>query len=445
MAGQSIQVLKGFISAKSPVYINRENMKIALDTLGCKLNQAETDILARQFIKTGHKLVSSVEEADIYVLNTCTVTHTADVKSRHFLRLAHRRNADAFLVAIGCYAQRVPRELTGIEGVSLVVDNTEKDNLLRLLEESGCLPKPALVQQGSVTGYETISRTRAFIKIQDGCSNYCSFCIVPLVRESETSLPANQVITDIRQRAAAGTREFVLTGTEIGTYSNNGVDLKSLLEKILNETEVDRIRLSSLQPGEISADLIAMWRNQRLCPHFHLSLQSGSDGTLKRMKRRYNTDEYQKAVSLIRATVPDAAITTDIITGFPGETEEEFEESYQFCRLIGFARIHIFPYSIRQGTEAAVMPEQIEKKIKKLRIQRLLALTRECAVNFNQRFSGKTMSVLWEQKSGGIWSGHTGNYIKVYTRNNDVLTGKLLSVKLGKAKKDGLWGECTGE
>ncbi|MFC2020200.1 tRNA (N(6)-L-threonylcarbamoyladenosine(37)-C(2))-methylthiotransferase MtaB [Chloroflexota bacterium] len=420
-------------------------MKIAFDTLGCKLNQAETDSLARQFAKAGHRLVNSVEEADIYILNSCTVTHIADAKSRHLLRLAHRRNAGALLVATGCYAQRVPQELTRIDGVSLVAGNTDKQNLLCLLEKSGCLGDLNSVQQDYITGDEPVTRTRAFIKIQVGCNNFCSYCIVPLVRGSETSLPADQVITEVRQQTATGIRELVLTGTEIGAYRDNGVNLKGLLENILSEADVDRLRLSSLQPVEISAELIGLWRNRRLCPHFHLSLQSGSDCVLRRMKRRYDINEYQTAVSLIRALVPDAAITTDIIAGFPGETQSEFEESYAFCRQIGFARIHVFPYSARPGTEAATMTNQITDKVKKQRNQNLQALARESARTFGQRFSGRTMPVLWEQQSGGIWSGYTGNYIKVYTQSDDDLTNKLLPAKLIKVRRDGMWGEIPGD
>ncbi len=416
-------------------------MKIALDTLGCKLNQAETDSLARQFAEAGHKLVSSVDEADIYILNTCTVTSTADAKSRHLLRLAHRRNAGALLVATGCYAQRAPQELTGIEGVGLVTNNAEKSHLLRLLGESGCLSSLTPLREDYPTGDEPAFRTRAFIKIQDGCSNLCSYCIVPLVRGRGKSLPADQVITEIRQRVADGAKEVVLTGTEIGTYNDNGLGLRGLLEGILAGTDVTRLRLSSLQPPEISSELIGLWADRRLCPHFHLSLQSGSDTVLKGMKRGYSVKVYQAAVSLIRALVPDVAITTDIIVGFPGETPAEFEESYDACRQMGFARIHVFPYSTRQGTEAAVMPGQVAAQARKQRNLNLLALAKECTGDFNRQFLDRTMAVLWEQQSGGIWSGHTGNYIKVYTQSDEDLTNQLLPVKLLKIRGDGVWGE----
>jgi len=409
----------------------RESMKIALDTLGCKLNQAETESLARQFAEAGHRLVSQVDEADLYILNTCTVTHIADAKSRHLLRLAHRRNPDALVVATGCYVQRVPQELAQIEGVGIVVGNDEKTHLLRLLQESGYLVSPNSTQEGSAASHDPGFRTRAFIKIQDGCNNLCSYCIVPLVRGRERSLPVDQVVTQIKQQVASGYKEVVLTGTNISSYNRDGVNLRGLLENILAETNVIRLRLSSLQPQEISPELVRLWRDSRLCPHFHLSLQSGSDEVLRRMKRRYYVDDYQKAVSLIRELVPDVAITTDIIVGFPGETEVEFEESYELCRRLQFARIHVFSYSPRSGTQASQLLQQISDKVKKRRSQKMLALAEESAENFRQQFSGKTMPVLWEKQCGdGVWSGLTDNYIKVHTKSSGDLTNKLLPVKL---------------
>ena len=331
--------------------------KIAFDSLGCKLNQAETELLSRQLAEAGYKLVSTAAEADVYVLNTCTVTHIADRKSRHQLRLAHRQNPDARLVAIGCYAERAPEELAQIEGVALVLGNDQKAQLLERLQESGCL--------SSVPSFQTSchydgGRTRSFIKIQDGCCNFCAYCIVPLVRGGEKSVPVDQVVAEVKQRVAAGTREVVLTGTEVGSYSCDGVNLKGLLERVLVETEVARLRLSSLQPQEVSPEFMRLWHDRRLCPHFHLSLQSGSDGVLRRMKRRYTTADYRRAVSLIRQVVPEAAITTDISPGFPGESEAEFKEGFDFCQQIEFARIQVFPYSLPRGPEAARMPEQVE-------------------------------------------------------------------------------------
>lgn len=423
---------------------SHKGMKVAFGSLGCKLNQAEIELLAKQFAEAGYHLVSSAGEADVYILNTCTVTHIADSKSRHWLRLAHRRNPGALLVATGCYAQRAPHELAQIDGVDLVLDNRQKPHLLRLLEESGRLSNPAPAG-GDHTAYPDL-RTRAFIKVQDGCNNFCAYCIVPLVRGREESIPVDQVIAEIKQRVAYDYKEVVLTGTEIGSYNYNGINLRGLLKHILAETGVTRLRLSSLQPQEISPELIGLWRDKRLCRHFHLPLQSGNDEVLSRMKRRYSTTDYQGTVSLIRALVPEAAITTDIIVGFPGETDEEFEQSYNFCRRMEFARIHVFPYSPRQETKAAQMPNQVEDRVKKQRSHRLLVLAQESALNFYQQFLGKVMTVLWEKQSGeGLWSGHTDNYIKVYTKSNKVLTNKLLPVKLVKIWRCGVWGELMDE
>ncbi len=415
--------------------------KVALDTIGCKLNQAETELLARQLAEAGYRLVSPADEADVYILNTCTVTHIADSKSRHRLRLAHGRNPDALLIATGCYAERAPQELAQIDGVGLVLDNDSKPHLLRLLEESGGVSNPACGQGNSTSSRYTGFRTRAFVKVQDGCNSLCAYCIVPLVRGRERSLPAQQVVTEVRHRIGDGYKEVVLTGVKIGSYNYNGVDLKGLLEHILAETDVTRLRLSSLQPGEISPELIRLWHDRRLCRHFHLSLQSGNDAVLGRMNRCYSIGDCQEAVSLLRALVPEVAITTDIIVGFPGETEAEFEQSYSFCRQMEFARIHVFPYSPRKGTEAARLPRQVRAQEKKQRSQTMLALARESARNFSQRFLGRVMLVLWEKQSDGIWSGHTDNYIKVYTRSNDDLTNKLLPLKLVEVYGDGVWGE----
>ena len=408
----------------------RKRINVALDTLGCKLNQADTELLAKQFAEAGCRLVSQVDEADVYILNTCTVTHIADRKSRHRLRLAHRRNPNALVIATGCYAERAHQEIAQIAGVDFVVGNRQRAHLVKLVERSGGMRSPARGHGRPAANNHAGLRTRAFIKAQDGCNSFCAYCIVPSVRGRERSVPVDQIVADVRDRVSHGYKEAVLTGTKIGSYNYNGANLKRLLEWILAESDVARLRLSSLQPQEISPQLIGLWRDNRLCPHFHLSLQSGSDGVLNRMKRRYSVNHYQEAVSLIRSIVPQAAITTDIIVGFPAETEEAFKESYQFCRQMGFARIHVFPYSPRQGTQAAQMPQQVGDKVKKQRTQRMLTLAEESAQNFRQQFLGETMMVLFEQRTNGVWSGLTDNYIKVYTKSDEDLRNKLLPVKL---------------
>lgn len=429
-------------------------MRINIETLGCKLNQAETEALARQFNAAGHEVVGRGEPADVYILNTCTVTGTADAKARHLLRMARRRNPGALVVATGCYADRAPLDLAKLAEVDIVTGNEGKSGLLERLAEEGVLPVPvtgedAVANRGNgvrVMGDSTGSggegkpagtpssasrRTRAFIKVQDGCRNYCAYCIVPYVRRQETSVPPDDIVNEIRQRVAEGCHEAVLTGTRIGGYEYGGMNLAGLVQRILKETGIARLRLSSLQPGEISPALLALWRDKRVCPHFHLSLQSGSDSVLKRMRRRYTTSEYGLAVALIRASVPGVAITTDVIVGFPGETDAEFRESLEFCRSAGFARIHVFPFSPRSGTDAAGMPAQVPEKVKKERARLMLDLAAESARAFREQFAGATLDVLWEQETGtGIWSGVTGNYIRVQRKGKTDLTNTLGKVNM---------------
>jgi threonylcarbamoyladenosine tRNA methylthiotransferase MtaB len=415
----------------------REAPRVALDTLGCKLNQAETELLSRQLARAGYRLVAPTDRADIYILNTCTVTHIADRKARHMLRLACRRNPEARLVAIGCYAERAPGELERLDGVDLVLGNTQKWHLLQMLEESG---SPSRQNTSDIVKPNYGGRTRSFIKVQDGCRSFCAYCIVPLVRSQPDCVPADRVVAEVNSRVAEGYQEIVITGTEVGTYDCHGLDLKGLLRRILAETPVSRLRLSSLQPPEISPGLIDLWHDGRLCPHFHLSLQIGSDAVLRRMKRRYSVSDYQRAVALIRELVPDVSITSDIIVGFPGETEAEFEESYDFCRQMQFARLHVFPYSPRPGTEAARLPP-VPSKIRNRRSHQMLALADESLKSFNRHFGGREMTVLWEQPKAGVWSGLTGNYIRVYAKTGGDLTNKILPVRLAEIYRDGVRGE----
>jgi len=411
---------------------------IALDSLGCKLNQAEMEILSCQLTGAGYRLVSPSEAADLYILNTCTVTHVADRKTRQKLRGYRRLNPKAAVVAVGCYAERAPGELQKLAGIDLAIGNDDKSNILRILKDAGYIGKG--VETSATSLYENSRRTRAFLKVQEGCRNFCAYCIVPYVRSREASVPVDSILKDINQRVTEGFREVVLTGTEIGQYQDNGVDLRGLIECLLLETGVTRLRLSSLQPSEVSSKLINLWRDGRLCSHFHFSLQSGSDSVLSRMNRRYGTNDYRQTVTLIRDVVPDVAVTTDVIVGFPGESESEFRETLDFCRDMQFARIHVFPYSLRQGTVAADMPGAVSDAIKKERSRQMLALAEDSTRSFIKRFLGQTREVLFERKSGGVWSGLTGNYIKVYVKSGNDLTNQLLLVKLEKAYNDGVWG-----
>jgi len=415
--------------------------------LGCKLNQAETESLANRFSQAGFQLVTPGDGADIYIANTCTVTHIADRKSRHWLRLARRRNPQALIIATGCYAQRNRQELAQL--ADIVVDNKEKEHLLALTQTLS-LERRGL-GEGETKQSQMLAatvRTRSLIKIQDGCHSPCTYCIVPKVRPHEYSLPASQIIDEVKQKVALGYKEVVLTGTKVGSYRDDSADLGVLVQRILTSTGIERLRLSSLQPSEISSEFLALWQDERLCRHFHLALQSGSETVLQRMKRSYSLDQYQRTVNLIKDRIPEAAITTDIMVGFPGESDEEFEQSYSFCQQAGFANIHVFPFSPRPETAAAGMPEQIKDKAKAEHNQRMLELSRSCRRRFCEQFLGQTMPVLWEQETSpgsGIYSGLTGNYIRVFTGSEKSLNNEITPVKLVGFHNQGMWGELVNE
>jgi len=421
-------------------------MRVAFYTLGCKLNQAETESLVGQFSQLGFRLVSPNDVADIYIANTCTVTHIADRKSRHWLRLARRRNPRALIIATGCYAQRNRQELAQL--ADFVVDNEEKAHLLALTQTL------SLKRRGRDAGETKQSqmpaatiRTRSLIKIQDGCHSPCTYCIVPKVRPHEYSLPASQIIDEVKGKVALGYKEVVLTGTKVGSYKDDGTDLRDLVKNILTNTGIERLRLSSLQPSEISSEFLALWQDERLCRHFHLALQSGSETVLQRMRRSCSLDQYQRTVNLIKE-VPEVAITTDIMVGFPAESDEEFEQSYSFCQQAGFANIHVFPFSLRPETAAAGMPEQIKDKVKRERNQRMLELSRSSRRRFCEQFLGQTMPVLWEKETGpgsGIYSGLTSNYIRVFAHSEKSLGNEITPVKLVEFHNQGIWGETVDE
>jgi len=393
-------------------------MKIVLETMGCKLNQAETEKITWDLTTAGYEITSDIMQADVFILNTCTVTNTADAKSRHRLRFTHKMKPSAFLVATGCYAERDPDIFRKIPGVGLVVSNKNKTRLVPLLKEHFPSNHPSDVLSQDIP---LSLRTRSFIKVQEGCHGTCAYCIVPKVRQGETSIPTDQVMTQIHHREALGFKEIVLTGTRVGGYLDKQTGLKELLGTILDDTGLPRIRLSSLQPQELSPSLLELWKNNRLMPHFHMAVQSGCDQTLHIMQRRYSVNRYMEAVKMIRDTVPDAAITTDIIIGFPGESVDMFEESYQTCENMGFARIHVFPYSPRPMTAAASFPGNVSESVKKERTHKMLALAVQCEDAYRSSFSGHERQVLWEtQDKRGYWKGWTDNYIPVKIKGNDL-------------------------
>ncbi len=414
--------------------------KVGIQTTGCKLNQAESESLARRFLEAGYQIVPPDANPDVYLLNTCTVTHIADRKCRHLLRLTHRQNPKAIIVVTGCYAQRAAQELSQIEGVTLIVGNEDKERLLDIIEaeivglspSSQASPWPQL-------------RTRASLKIQDGCSEPCSYCIVPRVRGRERDVPPDQILAEVKARVAEGYKEVILTGTRIGGYKGDG-GLGGLVNRILCQTGVQRLRLSSLQPQDLSPSFIQLWNDSRLCRHLHLPLQSGCDTVLQRMRRSYSIADYERAVNMARELIPELAVTTDVMVGFPGESEEEFETSYRFCERIGFASLHIFPYSARPGTVAARMAHKVQPGTKKKRSQLMLHLAQQSAQSFRSKFLGRSLAVLWEEEKGdGIWIGLSDNYIRVFTESVEQLRNRLLPVRLTQEHDSGLWGSIEDD
>jgi threonylcarbamoyladenosine tRNA methylthiotransferase MtaB len=415
---------------------------VSILTLGCKLNQADSERIARRLAGDGVRVVDRpVRGADAFVINTCSVTHVADRKARHLARVARRLSPGAEIALTGCYAETAPADVLDLTGADVIVRSGEKDSIPdRLLER---LQERGDPSAGCATSHRGGGlRTRAFVKIQEGCNELCAFCIVPYTRGREVSELLDRVVEEVRLREAEGVREVVLTGTQLGNY---GRDLgwgeqgpRRLLEALLARTSIPRIRLSSLQAQDISLELVALWEDRRLCPHFHLPLQSGSDRVLGPMRRRYTAERYREALGLIRKRVPDVAITTDVIAGFPGETEDDFEATLALCREAGFAAIHAFPYSRRPHTGAALMDGHLSPETRRSRLERLLEIARESALAFRRRFLGRTFDVLWEQESAspsatlrtGRWEGLTPNYIRVYTAADCDLTNRVLPARL---------------
>lgn len=420
-----------------------EDPTVAVLTLGCKLNQSDSETIARRLVGEGVRVVDRPQKGvDAFVINTCSVTHVADRKARHLVRMARRLSPDAQVLLTGCYAETAPDGIAERIGADVVLPNTDKPSipdrlLVRLRERSdpsaGC---PTHIRIGL--------RTRAFIKIQEGCNELCAFCIVPYTRGREVSVPVDDVVREVQAREAEGVLEVVLTGTQLGNYGRDlGWDEQGprlLLQALLEHTSIPRIRLSSLQAQDISEPLLDLWSDPRLCPHFHLPLQSGSDPVLDRMRRRYTAAEFQRAAALIRDRVPNVAITTDVIAGFPGETDADFEATYDLCCEIAFAAIHAFPYSRRPHTGAGTMDGHLPPEARRARLERLLEVGEASAHAFRQRYLGRTLDVLWEEQSDGRWSGLTSNYIRVFAESSDDLTNRLMPARLIALGGDGMCG-----
>jgi len=440
--------------------------RVSLYTLGCKVNQYETRETAAELLRRGYEVVPYGQPADVCVVNTCSVTDQADVKSRHAIRRAHRGGDDPLVVATGCYADVAPEEVRELPGVAAVVPNAEKPRLAEIVDEtlrlSGRLlfplpePEAAAPEGGDLirllhAGEGVLSRTRAVIKIQDGCNHFCSFCIIPFARGRLRSRAAEEVLAEARGLAAVGYQELVLTGICLGDFGDekgferpSGRDpLALLLERLAEVPGLRRIRMSSLDPADTSDDLIeTMARVPQVCAHLHLSLQAGDDEVLSRMRRRYDSAHFRGLVERIYAAMPHAGLTCDVIVGFPGETAAQFQETVRLCEETRFCKIHAFPYSPRSGTQAARWPDDVPHTEKQRRVHELIALSDRLALEFAQRALGETVEVLVEQRdrTSGQLSGLTGNYLRVAFDGPDELRGRIVPVLVQSAGSDGAAG-----
>jgi threonylcarbamoyladenosine tRNA methylthiotransferase MtaB len=424
-------------------------MNVYLDSVGCRLNQSEIEAFARQFRQAGHVLVSSAAEADLVVINTCAVTSQAASDSRGKIRQAARLGAGA-IIPTGCWVSLSPQAAVQMQGVIQVVPNAQKDSLVADLLH---IPQEAFehepVEREPLPGAR--SRTRAFIKVQDGCDNRCTFCVTTLARGEGRSIPVKQVIADIRSALEGGAKEVVLTGVHLGSWGGDlpqAPRLHDLVRIILDRTNPARLRLSSLEPWDLDEDFFRLWDDPRLCRHFHLPLQSGCAATLRRMARKTTPSSFRALVEAARRYVPEAALTTDIITGFPGETDQEFEESLQFIESIQFAGGHVFTYSAREGTAAARMPGQVPHPIRKERSARLREALSASARQYRSRFLGRELPVLWESitgcgPDGWLVTGLTDNYLRVSARSDSNLWNVITPAHLEALDNEGLTGRLV--
>lgn len=424
--------------------------KVAFYTLGCKVNQYETEAMLEMFKKDGYTQVDSEEFADVYVINTCTVTHMSDRKSRQYIRRMKKKNPDAIIAVVGCYSQVSPEEILEIEEVNLVMGTNERRQIVEEIKKLDASKKASTVDDiMKVRAFEEIEinqangRTRAFMKIQDGCDRFCSYCIIPYARGGKVrSRDLESVVNEAKKLVANGYKEMVLTGIHVASYGKDVTDADiNLLNviKAINEIDgVERIRLSSVEPILMTDEFIdTVSKMTKVCPHYHLSLQSGCDETLNRMNRRYTTKEYKEIVNKLREKMPDVAITTDVIVGFPGETNDEFNKTYEFLSDIELSQMHIFKYSPRKGTPAATMENQIDPQMKQLRSDKLIALNKKNFSNFATKFIGEEFEVLFEQNiADNKYEGLTPNYIRVVVESNEDIHGQILKTKISNVKDE---------
>ena len=419
------------------------NKKIAFITLGCKVNLYDTEAMAELFTEKGYEVVDFEEYADVYLINTCTVTNLGDKKSRQMIRRAKRINPNSVVVATGCYAQVASEEVAKIEGINIVIGTKNRSEIVETVEnyvaENGVVNNVSDIMGEKEFEPLQISRltnrTRAYIKIQEGCNRYCTYCIIPYARGPIRSRKPEEVIEEVKKLAENGFKEVVLTGIHVASYGLDlgNITLADIIEKVHSVDGIERIRFSSMEPLAIDDEFVArMSKLPKVCDHYHLSLQSGCNRTLKRMNRKYNAEQYAEACERLRNAFPNVAITTDIIVGFPDETEEDFKESLAFAERMKLDKIHTIPYSPKKGTPAAKMKNQISGDIKSQRSKEMIALSDKMNIDFLNNNIGKTVPVLFEDMENGFWQGHTTNYIKVLAKSDENLNNKIVDVKLDK-------------
>lgn len=420
--------------------------KAALHNLGCKVNAYETEAMQHLLEEAGYEIVPFTQKADVYVINTCSVTNMADRKSRQMLHKAKKNNPDSIVVAAGCYVQTSEKEVLNDLSVDIVIGNDRKHDLVRLLEEYSLDSVNDTVDDINDGKHDfeelfidqTKEHTRAFIKVQDGCNQFCSYCIIPYARGRVRSRRFENVIAEVERLAANGFKEVVLTGIHLSSYGVDFEEATGLLELIqaVNAVKgIERIRLGSLEPKIVTEHFASeLSKLDKICPHFHLSLQSGCDATLKRMNRKYTTKEYERGCELLRKYFVHPGITTDVIVGFPGETEEEFEQTKAYLEHIHFYEMHIFKYSKRKGTRAAVMPDQIDEQIKAARSEKLIALGHDMSKEFRKFYIGKNEEVLFEEKAvigdKEYFVGYTKEYVKVAKETAENLENQIVSGRI---------------
>lgn len=420
-------------------------MKVAFSTLGCRVNTYETEALIELFKEEGYQIVNFEEKADVYVINSCTVTNMGDKKSRQMVHRAHRLNEDAIIAMVGCYSQIKPDEVSKIPGINIVLGTRNKKEIIYQINKFKDerknqvsvknVLKDKIFEDLSVKSYD--NRTRAFIKIQDGCNNFCSYCLIPYARGASVSKPLPSIIEEVKSLSENGFKEIILSGIDVSSYGKDlykDITLVRVFEEIDKIDGIERIRIGSIGPEFFTDENIKRLKSlKKLCPHFHISLQSGCNETLERMNRHYSAEEYSKAVNKLREKFPDISITTDIIVGFPGETEEEFNKTYSFLQNIKLTKTHVFKYSVREGTRAAKLPDMVSAYEKEERSKKLIELSDKLENEFINKNLGLSYNVLYEKRlNDGMYDGYTPNYIRVISNSAADIEDVILNTKLEK-------------